>query len=254
MSRSLNPGSQHPVGLRRTTLPLVIAACALAGCAIAPNDSTVVNQTPAEVTRGSAGDDLSQTPGASFIRPDALPPGESSADSPALRSSHEATEVPVSSAALSEQAAAAPPVHVSYPDIDGDITVTPGGVADDGQMGIPADASQAAWYRHGRAPADERGTTVIAAHAGSVETPVGPLYGLHRARPGQVVTVEDEAGENYDYRVVAVEELAKDDLDLTPYFAREGDPTLVLITCGGPWNAEVSSYDANIIVTATPVR
>lgn len=261
MSRRLSPRSPHPVSLRRTTLPLVIAACALTGCATAPNDSGTVNQATAEETRGSAGEDLSQTPGhsptASSAAPPAEPPGDSRGDSPEARSlprATDATDVPISSAALSEHTPVAPPVHVSYPDIDGEIPVIPQGVAADGQMDIPADASEAGWYRYGRAPGDDQGATVIAAHAGSVETPVGPLYGLHQARPGHVISVADESGEEHEYQVVQVEELTKDTLDLTPYFARDGDPTLVLITCGGAWNAAASSYDANIIVTATPVR
>jgi sortase (surface protein transpeptidase) len=145
------------------------------------------------------------------------------------------------------------PVRLSYPRIHAEMPVVPTGVADDGQMEIPEDAGTAGWYRFGQAPADARGTTVIAAHAGSEQTPTGPLYALRGARTGDRVEVRDAAGTQRAYRVAAVEQRGKDGLDLTPYFTRDGAPRLVLVTCGGRWIAERGSYADNIIVVAEPL-
>lgn len=120
-------------------------------------------------------------------------------------------------------------------------------------MDIPDDAAQAAWYEYGKAPADQVGTTVISAHAGSQETPVGPLYALKDSRPGEEVTVLDEAGVAHHYEVTQVEQLGKDGLDFAPYFERTGKHRLVLITCGGQWIDERGSYADNIIVVAEPL-
>ncbi len=164
-------------------------------------------------------------------------------------------EVPVQSASLDgTTTAAAAPVLLDYPDIDADIPVRPYGVSADGQMDVPDDAAVAAWYQFGKTPTDGVGTTVIAAHAGSEETPIGPLYALTEARPGDEVTVTDEDGEEHRYEVSEVEQLGKDGLDFAPFFERTGDHRLVMITCGGQWIAEESSYADNVIVIAEPVQ
>ena len=36
-------------------------------------------------------------------------------------------------------------------------------------------------------------------------------------------------------------------------FSKEGEPTLVLITCGGSFNRGLNSYDDNVVVYADPV-
>lgn len=157
------------------------------------------------------------------------------------------------SAALKPPAPVAAPVRLDYEGIGAEMTVVPTGVAEDGQMEIPEDASVAGWYRFGRAPVDGEGNTVIAAHAGSERTPEGPLYGLRNARPGEVVRVEDTSGQHHAYRITEVDQLGKDGLDLTPYFTRSGPEQLVLVTCGGQWLPERQSYADNIIVVAEPV-
>ncbi|MGD6979179.1 MULTISPECIES: class F sortase [Citricoccus] len=159
----------------------------------------------------------------------------------------------MASAALRPAAPVPAPVRLDYEAIGAQMTVVPTGVAGDGQMEIPEDASIAAWYRFGPAPADGEGNTVIAAHAGSEHTPEGPLYALRTARTGDTVRVGDESGRWHAYRVTQVERLGKDGLDFTPYFTRSGPERLVLVTCGGQWLPERQSYADNIIVVAESV-
>ncbi|WP_218220274.1 class F sortase [Nesterenkonia sp. Act20] len=225
------PSRGHP----RVLSLAVIAALAVSGCAGGSG-----NEPTAEM---SAPDD-SAGPSA-FRAPEA--PGQ--ADSSA---GLDGSEVQVRSAELGRAQEAPEPVEVRYPGIDAELPVQPRGVASDGQMDIPDDAAQAAWYQYGKAPADDVGTTVISAHAGSEETPIGPLYALKDARPGEEITVLDESGEEHRYAVTEVEQLGKDGLDFAPYFDRAGQHRLVLITCGGQWIPERNSYADNIIVVAEP--
>lgn len=164
-------------------------------------------------------------------------------------------EVPVVSAdgAGSETSSPVPTV-VEYPRLGAELPVTPTGVSDDGQMAIPDDAAQAGWYKYGPTPADGEGDTVVAAHSGSEQTPEGPLYSMHGALAGDEVVVTDAEGQRHHYTVTAVEQLGKEGLDFTPYFARTGPERLVLITCGGQWVPERGSYADNIIVVAEPVH
>ncbi|MFD1504676.1 class F sortase [Georgenia yuyongxinii] len=131
-----------------------------------------------------------------------------------------------------------------------DMPVDPVGVTVDGAMEIPPDAARSGWYRFGPGVAPESGTTVVAAHAGSVATPHGPFFDLRGAAQGDTVQVSAADGSEATYEVVAVERLAKATLDLAPYFRRDGEPRLVLATCGGEWNEARRSYEDNVIVTA----
>ncbi|MGJ9424963.1 class F sortase [Nesterenkonia halotolerans] len=227
------PSRGHP----RLLSLAAITALAVSGCAgSSGNEPTAAMSAPDDAAGPSA-----------FRAPEAPGQAESSPSVP------DASEMQVRSAELDGAEAAPEPVEVRYPGIDAELPVQPRGVASDGQMDIPDDAAQAAWYQYGKAPADDVGTTVISAHAGSEETPIGPLYALKDARPGEEVTVLDEAGEEHRYAVTEVEQFGKDGLDFTPYFERSGQHRLVLITCGGQWMPERNSYADNIIVVAEPV-
>lgn len=146
-----------------------------------------------------------------------------------------------------------PPVSLDYPSLGIDMPVVPTGVTEDGQMEIPGDAATAGWYRHGKAPADAVGHTVIAAHNGSPDTPVGPLNAIGDSRTGDEIRVADRAGHEYTYRVISVEHVNKNDLNLEPYFSRDAAPRLVLVTCGGEWVPEQNTYSDNVVVIAEPL-
>ncbi|WP_083504815.1 sortase domain-bontaining protein [Nesterenkonia jeotgali] len=223
-------------------LALVLAvSLGAAGCAVGATEGT---QDQAATV--SASGEPQEAPASS-------PSPEAPGSPEAAPSSFDPGSVPVQPADQGQQEPTPEPVQVLYPEIDADLPVQPRGVASDGQMDIPDDAAQAAWYQYGNAPADDVGTTVISAHAGSEETPVGPLYALQDAQEGEEVTVLDEAGTAHHYEVTQVEQLGKDGLDFTPYFERTGEHRLVLITCGGQWIDERGSYADNIIVVAEPL-
>lgn len=148
---------------------------------------------------------------------------------------------------------AAVPVTLRYDRLGTDMAVDPVGVADDGQMEIPDDAYRAGWYEYGPGAGVDAGSTVLAAHAGTYATPRGPFHGLTEAEVGDVVEVERADGTVVRYRVSEVATIEKDTIDLRPFFARDGAPQLVLITCGGVWNEARQSYESNVVVTALPI-
>ncbi|TRW45476.1 class F sortase [Georgenia yuyongxinii] len=214
---------------RRRTLTAALAAAFLGGCAVTaqPPGSPVETTAPA-----------------------------SAASTSALPAPSVGPDVEIRTAALGAASAAPalPPSRVVYERLGIDMPVDPVGVTADGAMEIPPDAARSGWYRFGPGVAPESGTAVVAAHAGSVATPHGPFYDLRDAAPGDRVQVSAADGRAGTYEVVAVERLAKATLDLTPYFRRDGEPRLVLATCGGEWDEARRSYDDNIIVTAILVE
>lgn len=183
-----------------------------------------------------------------------LAPSPAGDDPGAPSSSAPGPQVPVRRATAPAASPAPRPVRLVVRAADVDMRVDPVGVLDDGTMEIPPDARRAGWYRFGPAPGSPRGSTVLAGHVDSRLTGIGPLAELRRARPGDEVLVTTEDGTVHRYTTVEVEKVPKQDAPLTRWFARDGDPRLVVITCGGAWRAEIGHYADNVVLTAEPVR
>ena len=117
-----------------------------------------------------------------------------------------------------------------------------------GALGIPADIKKVGWWRDGAAPGAANGTVLIGGHVDSAKKGAGAFYPLKSARRGDIVTVDSRR-----YRVTTVKIVRKEALP-TSIYTRTGPARLVLVTCGGPFNAKTGHYRDNVIVTATPVR
>lgn len=135
---------------------------------------------------------------------------------------------------------------------DIDLPVLPVGVADDGMMELPTTAYAIGWYEYGARPSDEAGTTVLAGHVDTVAEGLGPLSALREIDEGAEITVSAVNGRPRRYAVTDVETIRKAQVPLERIFAREGEETLVVITCGGPYSRS-TGYRDNVIVTAAPV-
>lgn len=163
-------------------------------------------------------------------------------------------EVPIRSSDPSEQEVAQvdEPSRVAVPSLDIDMPVVAVGVEADGTMEIPENAWEAGWYEYGPAPSERQGNAVMAAHVDSPEG-LGPFGLLPGVDVGAEVTVESDSGEVMTYEVVDVEQTYKQDVNLEAVFAESGPAQLILVTCGGRWDADRGHYDDNVIVTATLV-
>jgi hypothetical protein len=146
-----------------------------------------------------------------------------------------------------------PPIRLAVPALGVDTAVDAVGVEADGQMTIPAEVDRVGWYRFGPAPGDE-GSAVIAGHVDSRTQGLGAMAPLRDAAVGDEVLVTDAAGTTSTWRVVSRELIQKQVLPLDRLFTREGPPRLTLITCGGPFLPEFSSYRDNVVVVAERVR
>ncbi|CAM3568112.1 class F sortase [Occultella aeris] len=234
-------------GTRRTGVVAVVAGLALmVGCSLAPGEQpTTSTAVPADAADSAGTATTAPAPGTSTPAPDRSE-AAGTVTVELLR-----TRVPVIDATATRPVVpVVAPARIQMPALDIDMPVTAVGIAPDGQMEIPEDALVAGWYRFGPSAGAGSGAAVIAAHAGSYVTPVGPFHGLGDAAPGDAITVTLADGTAVQYQVESVERLAKDVIDLRPYFERAGDHRLVLITCGGRWDAERQSYDDNFVVTA----
>jgi hypothetical protein len=120
-----------------------------------------------------------------------------------------------------------------------------------GTLGIPAAIAVAGWWRDGAAPGSSSGTILIAGHIDSARDGAGAFFALPKARVGQRIHVRTKGKRVYTYRIVSVRSYPKRALPLDVY-SSQGAGRLVLVTCGGPFDAATGHYVDNVVVTATP--
>lgn len=144
------------------------------------------------------------------------------------------------------------PVRITVPAASIDMDVLPQGLDADGQMAVPPDSRVAGWYEFGPGPTSAAGTTVIVAHIDARVGGIGPFSRIKDLPAGSPIAVRASDGSVRDYVATAVQEVAKEGAPMADYFDRSGPPRLVLITCGGIFNAATGHYLDNIVVIATP--
>lgn len=124
------------------------------------------------------------------------------------------------------------------------------GLKDNGELQVP-DETEVGWYQLGAAPG-EPGATVLAAHV-TWNGAVGPFFKLADLALGAEVRVQLSDDSIRIYEVVERAMYPKDGLPESRIFRQIGPESLVLITCGGSFNANIHRYRDNIVVYAVPV-
>ena len=160
---------------------------------------------------------------------------------------------PATTAATGADDRLAAPVRVRLAAIDVDASVVDVGVDDRGDMEVPGDVTTVGWYRFGPGPGAPAGSAVLSGHVDDRVQGEGAFYRLTDSSPGDSVQVELADGTVAEYVVDRVERIAKELLPVEQLFARDGDPVLTLVTCGGEFDREARSYRENVVVTARPV-
>ncbi len=146
------------------------------------------------------------------------------------------------------------PVVLEIASINVKAPIVPYGVdSKTGQMDIPGNVNEVAWYRFGPSPG-ESGSAVLAAHVDLASQGPGVFFSLHQLEPGERVSIGFDDNSTRLFRVVGRVIYHKDELPLGTVFSREGAPVVTLITCGGGFNEAERSYDSNVVVYAEPLR
>jgi LPXTG-site transpeptidase (sortase) family protein len=131
-----------------------------------------------------------------------------------------------------------------------DASIVPVGVLADGRFEVPA-ARLVGWYRFGPTPADA-GVTVLAAHL-NFDGVNGVFRRLAEVELDDRVTVTSSDGHATTYRITERRLIDKTQLPPDQIWARTGASRLVLITCGGRYDATRRGYDDNVVVFAEPI-
>lgn len=125
-------------------------------------------------------------------------------------------------------------------------------VTSDGSLPVPAGLKQAVWWGTGLTAS--AGATVFAGHinwAGQT----GPFAELWSDGVGNIVTISDNSGKQWRFRVTQVLTLTKTSLpaQAPALFSASGPHRIVLATCGGEWLASAHEYKDNRVLVATPI-
>lgn len=142
------------------------------------------------------------------------------------------------------------PIRVVMDTISTQAPVIAVGVDSHHQFDVP-EAATIGWYRHSSLPG-AKGASVLAAHV-DYEGQPGAFFRLHQLVPGDVVKVELDNGSQMDYTVIGNTIYDKSELPSNELFRKDGESVLQLITCGGTFDPAARTYDANLVVTATPL-
>lgn len=163
-------------------------------------------------------------------------------------------DVGTSSARLADLdlSSAPAPARLRIESVDMEVPIVALGVDADGLMAIPEDVDEAGWYRYGPTPG-AAGNAVIAGHVDSRSQGLGAFHRLNDVAVGDIVTVTASDGTTTDFEVTGREEIPKDALVTDDLFRRDGPAQLVLVTCGGDFDADVRSYRSNVVVVANPL-
>jgi len=155
------------------------------------------------------------------------------------------------SAAMPDVTAVRVPVRLLIPAIAVSAPVLPTGVQPGGSLAIPPDPSDIGWWAGGGFPGEPTGAVILVGHINSAALGPGALLRLQDVRPGTVITVM-ASGHAYRYRVVALRAYAKANLPVAAVFGQQVSARLVIVSCGGPFDASTGHYLDNIVAYAVP--
>ncbi len=177
------------------------------------------------------------------------PASDAAATSPDLAA---APTVPIRSGRLvdDEVVDAVQPVAIRVAGIELEAPVISVGVDSENRFAVPA-ADTVGWYQFSSSPG-EAGASVLAAHVDYGGAP-GAFFNLEKVLPGDRLEVEMEDGRILPYLVTGNNVYDKTELPASELFRKDGDSVLQLITCGGTFDPDQRSYEANVVVTAEPI-
>lgn len=122
------------------------------------------------------------------------------------------------------------------------------GVNSQGAVQAPVNIYDSGWYT-GSAKPGTQGAAFVDGHA-SGSTREGLFAYIDTLKSGDIVTVEQGDGTLFSYKVVNVETVSKDAVDMDKALAVYGGAKegLNLMTCTGRWIANQETYDKRVIV------
>lgn len=145
-----------------------------------------------------------------------------------------------------------PPVRVRIPAIGVESPLQRLGRNADGTVEVPSRWGVAGWFAQGPRPGELAPALIV----GHVDSRAGPavFHQLRALRRGDEVVVQRRDGPSARFVVQRLRRRDKDRFPTKAVYFPTLEPTLRLVTCGGPFDASVGHYRDNVIVFATLAR
>ena len=139
------------------------------------------------------------------------------------------------------------PLRLSVPSLNIDAKVQYVGVNAAGNMGVPNNFTDVAWYKYGPAPG-MRGSAVIDGHVNNGLGLAGVFKRLGDLHVGDDVYVTRKGGDTKHFKVIALETYNYKRVPVEEIFNRADGAYLNLITCEGNWVKGEKTYDQRLVV------
>ena len=138
------------------------------------------------------------------------------------------------------------PKQLKIPAIGIDTAIESVGKTQTGNMDVPQDVKNVAWYTLG-VPPGEPGNAVISGHLDDKKGPA-VFWKLGKLKVGDKVIVVDSANIERTFGVIAVAAYPFDKAPINQIFGFDLERDLNLITCGGRWHAKTRNYSQRLVV------
>ncbi len=139
------------------------------------------------------------------------------------------------------------PITLRIPKLGIETKIQQTGVNAKGNMGVPTNYSDVAWYKHGTIPG-QNGSAVIDGHVDNGLGLAGVFKELHKLTQGDDVYVITKTGRELHFVVEEGAAYPYNSVPLEKLFTRADDMRLNLITCGGSWLKTEKTYDQRFVV------
>ena len=143
------------------------------------------------------------------------------------------------------------PIVIEIKKLGVDAQVEQAGLDHHGDMQVPVNACDVAWYKPGPVPG-AAGDAVIDGHLDWTSGP-SVFWNLHQLRRGDEIDIIQAGGGVVRFIVSRLRTVAHTTFQ-TGLFASTGPPMLSLYTCAGSWEPWARTYSERLIVDAVLVR
>lgn len=139
------------------------------------------------------------------------------------------------------------PARLEIPSLGIDANVQYVGVNGKGEMGIPSNFKDVAWYRYGTVPG-QLGSAVIAGHVDNGLSLPAVFWRLKEMRVGDEVHVVARDGSKLRFTVTEIATYPYTESPAERIFAENDKARLNLITCAGSWLSGRRTYSERLVI------
>lgn len=139
------------------------------------------------------------------------------------------------------------PARLTIPAINVNAGIQHVGVTPDGEMEVPSNIVDVAWFKLGSSPG-ERGSAVISGHLNGEDGEEGVFTNLNKLKEGDKLYIEDSGGATTSFTVR--ESRIYDPGYAEEIFTANDSAHLNLVTCDGVWDGAKKSYSKRLVVFA----